>query len=671
MSYISARNLVFSYPGADQPVLRELSFSIEEGSFVAIQGPSGSGKSTLLYLLGAMNRVQSGDLFVAGENLNQLTRTEAAYFRASEIGFVFQQFHLLPKLTLLENVELGGLYPLEIAKDRSVLKARAEELLSKFGLYEKKDELPSKVSGGQQQRVAIARSLMQKPRLILADEPTGNLDSVNSQLVLQELKRLHGEGHTVVLITHDSEVAKQADRILHIRDGCLESEEVLQYAKNKTVPLHKDSDEKSHDMVWSKDLLRYLAQNAWTQLSANKVRALLTMLGVTIGVGAVLSMMTLGGFAKEKILAGYAEMGVNTFEFNGYPNWDMKAKDVKGAVFDFFKWETDLLPLKNIFPEIQRISPVLTGRNVSVVFAGKTIDNDVRILGVNEDTFSIAKRKVIVGNPVNAYQVKNRSPVCVIGYDVAERLFSNVQPLGQILFLSEDSQEMSCKIIGVAARTSSRNEWRKPNLEVYLPFTYFQAKSKNWWSAQIREVLIEIKDGASMENMGKGLRAFFQKKYGNSGRFRADSDAVLIEQMNRFLNIFSGFLAAIALVSLCVGGVGIANMMLVSLNERVREIGLRKALGATDQSLRSLILMESLLICFLAGLVGVVLGVISYQLILFAATKFVSKLEFEWVFNPWAFLISFGSIVAVGILSGLIPALRAEKMAPMQALRTE
>nr|WP_295899162.1 ATP-binding cassette domain-containing protein [uncultured Bdellovibrio sp.] len=670
MSYISAKNLVFSYPGTDQPVLRELSFSIEEGSFVAIQGPSGSGKSTLLYLLGAMNRVQSGELIVAGKNLNELTRSEAAFFRASEIGFVFQQFHLLPKLSLLENVELGGLYPLEVSKDRSELKARAEELLEKFGLREKKDELPSKVSGGQQQRVAIARALMQKPRLILADEPTGNLDSVNSALVLKELKRLHSEGHTVVLITHDSEVAKQADRIIHVRDGRLEKEEVLHHQKSSPM-LHKNSSLKTQDIAWNTDLLRYLAQNAWMQLSANKVRALLTMLGVTIGVGAVLSMMTLGGFAKEKILAGYAEMGVNTFEFNGYPNWDMKAKDIKGAVFDYFKWETDLVPLKNIFPEIKRLSPVLTGRNVSVVFAGKTIDNDVRVLGVNEDTFNIAKKKIIVGNPVNAYHVKNRSSVCIIGYEVAERLFSNVQPLGQVLFLSEDNQEMSCTVIGVAAQTSSRNEWRKPNLEIYLPFTYFQAKSKNWWSVQIREILIEMKDGASMENMGKGLRAFFQKKYGTSGRFRADSDAVLIEQMNRFLNIFSGFLAAIALVSLCVGGVGIANMMLVSLNERVREIGLRKALGATDQSLRSLILMESMLICFIAGLVGVLLGVLSYELILFAATKFVSKLEFEWIFNPWAFLISFGSIVAVGILSGLIPALRAEKMAPMQALRTE
>lgn len=670
MNYISAKDLYFAYPGTEQPVLRGLSFEIEEGSFVAIQGPSGSGKSTLLYLLGAMNRVQSGDLHVAGKDVNRLDRSEAALFRASQVGFIFQQFHLLPRLNLLENVRLGGLYPLEIAKDGPALTKRAEELLTSFGLYDKRHSLPSKVSGGQQQRVAIARALMQRPGLILADEPTGNLDTQNSKLVLQELKRLHQEGHTVVLITHDSEVARQADRILHIRDGRLESEEILVKSPQRTTKLE------SKTVQWkpgryNKDILSYLAQNAWTQLTANKVRSFLTMLGVTIGVASVLAMMTLGSYARAKILEGYAEMGVNTFMFHGQPKWDLATKDIKGTLFNFFKWETDVLPLKRIFPEIKRVAPVLTGWNVSVIFGGKTVDEDSRMLGISDESFTILKKKMALGNPINAYHVKNRSAVCVIGYEIAERLFSNAQPIGQIIFLTDDNLELPCRVIGVAANTSSRNEWRKPNLEVYVPFTYFQAKNKNWWSSQIRQVAIETQPSASVENMGKGLKAFFQKKYGTTARFRADSDAVLVEQMNRFLNIFSGFLAAIALVSLSVGGVGIANMMLVSLNERIREVGLRKALGATDRSLRYLILMESVLICGIAGLVGIVAGFFSYQVIVYAATKFVGKLQYEWIFNPVALIISFGSIVAVGILSGLIPAMRAEKLAPMQALRTE
>ncbi|WP_413291038.1 ABC transporter permease [Bdellovibrio sp. HCB337] len=670
MSFISAKDLYFAYPGTEQHVLRGLSFEIEEGSFVAIQGPSGSGKSTLLYLLGAMNRVQSGDLHVAGKDLNQLDRSEAALFRASQVGFIFQQFHLLPRLSLLDNVKLGGLYPLEIAKDSQALTARAEELLSDFGLSEKRHQLPSKVSGGQQQRVAIARALMQKPGLILADEPTGNLDTQNSKLVLQELKKLHQEGHTVVLITHDSEVARQADRILHIRDGRLESEEVLVPSPQRTkkldqaVPTWKTTS-------YNREILTYLAQNAWNQLTANKVRSFLTMLGVTIGVASVLAMMTLGSYARSKILEGYAEMGVNTFLFYGNPKWDLQTKDVKGSIFTFFKWDTDIVPLKRVFPEIKRMAPVLNGWDVNAVFGGRTINEDARLMGVSEDSFLISKRKLAIGNPINTYHVNNRSAVCVIGYEVAERLFSNALPLGQILFLVQDDQEIPCRVIGVAAKTSSRNEWRKPNLEIYVPYTYFQAKNKKWWSTQIRQIMIETVPSASSEAMGNGLKAFFGKKYGTTAKFRADSDAVLVEQMNRFLNIFSGFLAAIALVSLSVGGVGIANMMLVSLNERIREVGLRKALGATDRSLRYLILMESVLICGLAGLIGLVIGFFSYQVIVYAATKFVSKLQYEWIFNPIALIISFGSIVAVGILSGLIPAMRAEKLAPMQALRTD
>lgn len=675
MSYISVENLYFSYSDDDNFVIRNLSFEIKKGSFVAIQGPSGSGKSTLLYLLGAMNRFRSGSLKINNIDLNSLTREQASIFRASEIGFVFQQFHLLPKLNLLENVMMGGLYPLELEKDFNVIKARAEDLLSQFGLSDKKLFMPNKISGGQQQRVAIARALMQQPDIILADEPTGNLDSVNSDLVMKEFEKLHQAGHTVIIITHENDVAKRAERIITIKDGTVESDQATEQkvttVKSETLKKDLSLNQLKTPKVFGYSLWIFLLKNAWYQLSNNKIRSILTMIGVTIGVAAVLVMVTLGSFAKEKILAGYAELGVNTFVFNGRPNWNLKSKEITGEVFSFFKWERDLEPLKNIFPEIGRISPVLTGWGISAVYAGKTIETDVRSVGVNEDTFAITRKKMLIGSTITPFHVENRSAVCVIGYGIAEELFSKVKPLGQILNLIEDGQDMSCRVIGVAADTSSRSEWRKPNLEVYLPFTYFQAKSKNWWSSQIREVMIEVADGTSMEAFGRGIKGFFEKKYGKTGKFRADSDAILIEQMTRFLNIFSGFLAAVAIVTLSVGGVGIANMMLVSLNERIREIGLRKSLGATDRSLRLLILMESMLICVVAGFIGVFLGFVSYELILFVASKLIGKLPFEWIFNPWAFFSSFFAIVAVGIFSGLVPSLRAEKLAPMQALRSD
>lgn len=674
MSFIKVEDIYFSYRNDDNYVIRGLSFEVKKGSFVAIQGPSGSGKSTLLYLLGAMNRFQKGSITVDGYDLNSFTRDQAALFRASEIGFVFQQFHLLPKLNLLENVILGGLYPLEQEKNFDEIKNRAEVLLKQFGLAEKKFNMPNQISGGQQQRVAIARALMQNPKIILADEPTGNLDSVNSELVMNEFEKLHKAGHTVIIITHENEVAQRAERIITVKDGKIASDKTTfaqaipekqeEIIAEKTIKI--DSASSYASSMWI-----YLLKNAWMQLLNNKIRAILTMIGVSIGVASVLVMVTLGNYAKAKILEGYAELGVNTFVFNGRPNWDVKSKEITGAFFNFFQWERDLAPLKRIFPEIKKISPILSGWSVAAVYAGRTVDNDVRIAGINEDTFLITRRKILLGSSIKTYHVENRSAVCVIGSEIAEQLFSKTNPIGQILKLVEQGNDMSCRVIGVAGAASSRNEWRKPNLEVYVPFTYFQAKSKNWWSSQIREVMIEVADGTSMESFGRGLRGFFEKKYGKTGRFRADSDAVLLEQMTRFLNIFSGFLAAVAIVTLSVGGVGIANMMLVSLNERIREIGLRKSLGATDKSLRFLILMESLLICTVAGLVGVFLGFITYEIILFAASKLIGKLPFEWVFNPWAFFSSFFAIVAVGILSGLVPSIRAEKLEPMQALRSE
>lgn len=682
MSFIKVEDLYFSYLNDDQYVLRGLDFEIQKGSFVAIQGPSGSGKSTLLYLLGAMNRFQKGNISVDGESLKKLNKTESAFFRASKIGFVFQQFHLLPKLSLLENVMMGGIYPLELPRDSQVVRKRAEELLMQFDLFDKRLKYPNQISGGQQQRVVIARALMQNPEIILADEPTGNLDSVNSEVVMKEFERLHQEGHTVIIITHERDVALRTERILHIKDGKIEREETLKKTRISEVGKTNSESQKKDRTLNGKNkffsemgLLQnnwgYLFTNVLSQLKSNRVRSLLTMVGVTIGVAAVLAMITLGGFAKEKILAGYAEMGVNTFVFNGRPNWNLQTKQIKGAVFEYFNWENDILPLKDIFPEIKRISPILSGWGVSAIFAGKTIDQDVRSIGVNEETAIISRREVILGTPINAYHVQNRSAVCVIGYEIAEQLFSRVNPLGQVLTLAEDSSDMSCRVIGVAAPTSTRSEWRKPNLEVYLPFTYFQAKSKSWWSSQIREIMIEVAEGTSMEKFGKGLRGFFEKKYGKTGRFRADSDAVMIEQMNRFLNIFSGFLVSVALVSLGVGGVGIANMMLVSLNERLREIGLRKSLGATDQSLRTLILMESVLICLIAGVIGVIFGIATYEAVLFFASQLMKKLPFEWIFNGWAFISSFVAIVLVGIASGFVPALKAEKLEPMQALRSE
>ncbi|HMN67301.1 MAG TPA: FtsX-like permease family protein [Bdellovibrionales bacterium] len=201
-------------------------------------------------------------------------------------------------------------------------------------------------------------------------------------------------------------------------------------------------------------------------------------------------------------------------------------------------------------------------------------------------------------------------------------------------------------------------------------YTFFQGTSDPW-NSRIRQVLLQVQQGADVEQVGKKVKAFFDMKYGKSARFVVGSDSVLIAQMNRFLNLFTILLAAIALVSLGVGGIGITNMMLVSVSERFKEIGIRKAFGATNFSIRVQYLVESILICSIAGAIGLVLGFILYQGAIYGATKLVTKLAFEWTVDFSALLLSVVSIFVVGVLSGLTPALKAEKLQVIEALRSE
>ncbi|MES3039395.1 MAG: ABC transporter permease [Bdellovibrionota bacterium] len=669
---IEVRDLHFSYrTGADQsvPILHGLNFDIYPGEFVAIQGPSGSGKSTLLYLLGCMSPIQKGKVVIGDVDVSRLSEDELAIFRNENLGFVFQQFHLLPKASVLDNILLSAHYPIEKPKDLNAATEKAVLLATRLGLQDRLNHGPQELSGGQQQRVAIARALLNEAPVILADEPTGNLDSKSAAIVIDELKALKKNGKTIILITHDKEIAAQADRTIFIQDGKVLTEEksLISPATSNPILIRKPRLPIMNPATAYLKLIPFASQNIFR----NKVRSILTMIGISIGVASVLAMITLGQFAKDRILSSYAELGVNTLSFRGNQNWDQKATDRYGLSFTSFSWERDLLPLKEVFPEIIRITPTQSTYKSVFHFGGKSVEEDGRAVGINEDAFLITGRKVIRGEALSYFHVKNQSPVCVIGAEVAEKLFSNVEPLGEVLRINTDNQSYGCRIIGVAANLNSRNENRNPDLEVYIPYTYFQAVAENWWVARIRETLMKVEDGYDIEKTGKAVQAFFERKYGTSGRFRASADSILIGQMNRFLNIFSIFLASIALISLAVGGIGIANMMLVSVSERYREIGLRKALGATNSSIRQQFLLEAVLLCGIAGVVGLIIGFCGYQAIIWGGSKFIPKFQFEWIVDYQALLLSSVSIIAVGVLSGFIPAVRAEKLSPIEALRSE
>lgn len=673
MSAIEVRDLYFGYKNTEgSHLLKGINFKIEPGEFVAIQGPSGSGKSTLLYLLGCLLKPTKGDIKIQGHNINLYDDERLALLRNECLGFVFQQFHLLPQATVYKNITLPLQYSSQSLAKESV-DQRVNDLVKTLGLTERMEFLPNQLSGGQQQRVAIARALINDPEIILADEPTGNLDSKNARATMDLFRKLNRElGKTIIIITHDNEVAEQCDRSIHIRDGELVSDDRrIEFTPAKQQAPTQPPQIKA--LTWLetfKDMKAHMRQ-ALVNLGRQKMRTALNMLGIAVGVAAVLSMLTLGNFIKEKVISSYSVLGVNTVLFHGRTNWMRKATDVVNVPFTSFNWDRDLAPLKTIFPQINRLSPLMNSWRANIFFAGRSIENEAGIVGVGQDFLEIAQRKLILGRNFVYDDVERMNAVCLIGYEVYQRLFSNVYPIGQVLRVLNGEISYGCRIIGVVESISSSEGRNKPNLSVFLPFKYYQTQGGDWWSTQIDEVLLEIKTGEDIQKVGAGIQSFFEKKYGASGRFRVDANSILLAQMQRFLGLFTILLALIALVTLSVGGVGITNMMLVSVNERLREIGLRKAIGATHASVRLQFLSESLVICFIAGLAGLLMGFITYNLAIFAATKFIDKMQFEWVINFFAIFISLVSIVLVGLISGIFPAIKAEKLQVIEALRSE
>jgi putative ABC transport system permease protein len=292
-------------------------------------------------------------------------------------------------------------------------------------------------------------------------------------------------------------------------------------------------------------------------------------------------------------------------------------------------------------------------------------------MGFGEEGLIISQRRLLFGRNFSRVEIAQKSSVCIIGYEVAERLFFDSQPLGQVLRVSEGKSSYSCRVIGVLSPSTSHREGLRPNLQVVVPYSFFQARSGSWWSSQLKQILVRIDKGADAEKVGAGIRAFFEQKYGSSGTFSVDSDSVLVNQMRQFLTLFTVLLSSVAFVTLLVGGVGITNMMLVSISERFREIGLRKALGATSREIRTQFLMESMIVCFIAGFIGLILGFFSYQTAIWVATKFVDKLSFEWTLDGMALCLSILSIFVAGLVSGIFPAVKAEKLQIIEALRSE
>ena len=593
------RGIHKSYQMGDSKVfaLQNVSLTIESGDFVAIMGPSGSGKSTLMHIMGLLDTPESGSYLINGKETAQLDEDELAILRRKVLGFIFQQFNLLPRMSAAQNVSL----PLFYSEGRLDLK-RGETLLGQVGLSERTAHHPNELSGGQQQRVAIARSMINAPLLILADEPTGNLDSQSEIEIMNLLKQLNAQGMTVVIVTHEDEIGRQAKRLIRMRDGRVQSDERIAEFVKARQETTASSLESSHQ-----SLLFYAWQHfveGIRTLANNKIRTGLSMLGILIGVAAVVAMLALGKGAQSAIESQLSSLGSNLLILrSGAVRGPGGAMGDSGANTRLTLDDTTAIAEK--IAGVKITSPNVNGRgqasygnkNWSTVIAG-TGAAYARMHALEPD----------FGRFFTEEENRQRLRVAVIGRTLVKQLFEGKNPLGEMIKINK----INFLVIGLLPEKGA-NSFRDQDDQIVIPVQ--TAMHRLLGKEFVDSIEIEVVDAQSMEQTQTKTQEFMyarkrvpasQQQDAFSLRNMADIQSALSESTK----IMTLLLAIIASISLLVGGIGIMNIMLVSVTERTREIGLRKAIGARRSDILWQFLIESIVVSLVGGILGILLALV-------------------------------------------------------------
>ncbi|SFT53843.1 macrolide transport system ATP-binding/permease protein [Kosakonia arachidis] len=636
-----------SYPSGDEQVevLKGITLSINAGEMVAIVGASGSGKSTLMNILGCLDKPSSGTYRVAGTDVSTLNSNALAQLRREHFGFIFQRYHLLSHLTAMQNVEVPAVYA---GTDRKARLIRARELLTRLGLGERTDYQPSQLSGGQQQRVSIARALMNGGQVILADEPTGALDSHSGEEVMAILHQLRDLGHTVVIVTHDPQVAAQAERVIEIRDGELISNPP---ARERAITADNRDAVSAQAGGWRQFISRFYEAltMAWRAMASNKMRTLLTMLGIIIGIASVVSIVVVGDAAKQLVLADIRSIGTNTIDV--YPGKDFG--DDKPQYQQALKYD-DLLAIQKqswVRSATPAVSQNLRLRN-------DNIDVAASANGVSGQYFNVYGMAFSEGAPFNTEQEKGRAQVVVLDSNTRRQLFPNKSSVvGEVILVGN----MPATVIGVVEEKQSMFGSSKI-LRVWLPYTTLSGRimGQSW----LNSITVRVKDGYSSEQAEQQLTRLLNLRHGKKDFFVWNMDGVLktAEKTTRILQLF---LTLVAVISLLVGGIGVMNIMLVSVTERTREIGIRMAVGARAGDVLSQFLIEAVFVCLVGGALGVALS----MLIAFTLQLFLPGWEIG--FSAVALITAFLCSTFTGVLFGWLPARNAARLDPVDALARE
>jgi macrolide transport system ATP-binding/permease protein len=633
--------------------LRGVSLRIERGEFVSLVGASGSGKSTLLHMIGLLDRPDSGTLAIGGKDTAQLPDDEISKLRSETIGFVFQQFHLLKRMTAFDNVEL----PLIYAKgDRP--SASPNGLLERVGLGNRSHHKPNVLSGGQQQRVAIARSLVRRPLVVLADEPTGNLDSHSGAEIMALLRELHAEGLTVVLVTHEPSIAAAADRTIRVHDGQIIED--IRKPSVRTSPAVMAITavpelRMSPQLHWNLVMLNF--QQAARGLWANKLRTCLSALGIIIGVAAVIVMLAMGHAAQDSVQRQIAMLGSNRLVITPNAQNTGGVHQQAGAVSRLTLLEAT--GIDGRVPTVSAVSGNVRGM-VQAVYGHNNVSTN--LYGTMPGYEDIYAATPTYGRFFTLEECRLRSRVAVLGTTVLSGLFGRDNPVGKTIEINH----VPFTVIGVLPPKGSDTSGNDNDDRIIVPlqtamYRVLGRKYVDWidTSASGANVI------DSTENQLQDLTDEWPHIPGvTSNSYRVFNMAAVTQALSAVTTTLSIMLASVAAISLVVGGIGIMNIMLVSVTERTREIGLRKALGARRRDIQAQFLIESVTLCLGGGFLGIALG--------WLVSLFIGYMQGVWM-NPTflSIALSCGFSVAVGIGFGYWPAVLASRLDPIEALRYE